>query len=152
MDLKVLLKETVCLTPSEQSKKKTIQLSGLDRMSPANLYTVFFYKSNHALDNKSSSSSSSSKAEDVVERAKRALQKVLVTWYPAAGRFRIKKETGKLEIDCNDKGVTVVTAETNSKLEELGELHQYKPCYEKLVPRLPVADNISDNPLLVVQV
>ncbi|KAF3432075.1 hypothetical protein FNV43_RR26814 [Rhamnella rubrinervis] len=151
MDLKVLLKETACLGPSEQSKKKTIQLSGLDRMSPANLYTVFFYKSSDALDSKTSSSSS--KAEDVVERAKRALQKVLVAWYPAAGRFRINKETGKLEIDCNDKGVTVVTAMTNSKLEELGgELHQYKLCYEKLVPQLPVADNVSDNPLLVVQI
>lgn len=146
----VFLKETVCLRPSERSKKKTIQLSGLDRMSPANLYAVFFYKSS-ALDSKSSPSSSS-KEEDVVERAKRALQKVLISWYPAAGRFIIKRETGKLEIDCNDKGVTVVTAETHTKLEELGELHQYKPCFEKLVPHLHVADNISDNPLIVVQV
>ncbi|KAH7516235.1 hypothetical protein FEM48_Zijuj10G0113700 [Ziziphus jujuba var. spinosa] len=115
-------------------------------MSPAMFYTVFFYKSNN-LETKSSFS----KAEDiVVERAKRALQKVLVSWYPAAGRFRIKEETGKLEILCNDEGVTLVTAETPAKLEELGELRNYKPCYEKLVPQLPVAENISDNPLIVI--
>ncbi|KAL5553308.1 hypothetical protein UlMin_040709 [Ulmus minor] len=151
MDLKVFLKETACVRPSEQSKTvQTIELSGLDRISPAILYTVFFYKSNN-LDTSSSSSSSRSEL-DGIERAKQALKRVLDYWYPAAGRLRIKEETGKLEINCNGEGVTVVTAETNSKLEELGKLHEYKLCYEKLVPQLPEAGNISDNPLVVVQI
>ncbi|KAK7843856.1 brassinosteroid-related acyltransferase 1 [Quercus suber] len=141
MDLNVFLKETVCLRPSEQSQRQTIELSGLDRISPAILYAVFFYKCNL-----------NSEAENSIERAKRALQKVLVSWNPAAGRFRISDATGKLEIDCNDEGVTMITAVCDSKLEELGKLHEYKPCYEKPVPQLSDADDISKNPLVLVQI
>ena len=103
MELNVFLKETVCLRPSEQSKRQTIELSGLDRISPAILYAVFFYKCNI-----------NSEAEYSIEKAKRALQKVLVSWYPAAGRFRISDATGKLEIDCNDEGITMTTAVCDS--------------------------------------
>ncbi|KAA8529841.1 hypothetical protein F0562_034390 [Nyssa sinensis] len=142
MELKVSLEETI--RPLERSEKQTIELSGLDRISPTILYTIFFYKSQ--FNNETSSD------EDVVERAKRALHKVLVTWFPAAGRFRINEVTGKLEIDCNNEGVTMIAAATDSKLEELGRLHEYKPCYEKLVPQLPEVEDISKNPLVVVQI
>ncbi|KAL5760818.1 hypothetical protein ACOSQ2_019656 [Xanthoceras sorbifolium] len=146
MDLiKLTLKVTVTVKPCEQSNRKTVELSGLDRISPAILYTVFFYKSQMKKE-------LSSEAENHVERAKRSLQKVLVSWYPAAGRFKFNETTGKLEIDCNDEGVIFVTAVTDLKLEELGCLHEYKPCYEKLVPKLPEANDISENPLVVVQI
>ena len=149
--LNVLLKETILVKPlceHESSKRslQTIELSGLDRISPAMLYTVFFYNSNPC------SESMSSRVDNNVEKAKRALQRVLIAWFPAAGRLRIKQGTGKLEIDCNDEGITVITVETLSKLEELGELHEYKACYEKLVPHLPEGGIMSDNPLIVVQV
>ncbi|XP_031263715.1 brassinosteroid-related acyltransferase 1-like [Pistacia vera] len=139
MDLQITLKETVTVRPCEQSNTQTIDLSGLDRMSPAILYMIFFFKSQLK------------KEIDHVERAKKALQKVLSQWYPAAGRFKFHGTTGKLEIDCNDEGVAMVTALTKSRLEELGCLHEYKPCYEKLVPKLPEANDISENPLVVVQ-
>ena len=150
-DLHVLLKETIsanplCDEPESKRSSKTIELSGLDRISPAMLYTVFFYKSNPG------SESIASTADNNIERAKRALRRVLISWFPAAGRLGINQETGKLEIDCNNEGVAVITAETRSKLEELGELHEYKPCYETLVPNLPDSGSISNNPLVVVQV
>ncbi|KAF8407567.1 hypothetical protein HHK36_006701 [Tetracentron sinense] len=125
-----------------KSKRQTIELSGLDRISPAILYTVFFYKA----------PSTSSEEDDHIDRAKRAMEKVLVPWFPAAGRFRINEGTGKLEIDCNDEGVTMITAVTDSKLEEFVRLHEYKACYENLVPQLPESADISENPLLVVQI
>lgn len=145
MDLKLTLKETISVRPYEQSNRQTIELSGLDRISPAILYTVFFYRSQ--LKNELSS-----EADGHVERAKRALEKVLVSWFPAAGRFKFNEATGKLEIDCNDKGVTMITTVTDSKLDELGCLHEYKTCYETLVPKLPEVNDISENPLVVVQV
>jgi hypothetical protein len=46
----------------------------------------------------------------------------------------------------------MITAASDSRLEELGTLHEYKTCYEKLVPQLSEADDISKNPLFVVQV
>ncbi|XP_042482121.1 brassinosteroid-related acyltransferase 1-like [Macadamia integrifolia] len=145
MDLKISLKESIILKPCQQSNTKTIQLSGLDRISPAIFYTIFFYNA-PLTDDKPL------KGEDQVERIKDGLERVLVSWFPAAGRFRINKDTGKLEIDCNDEGVTFISALTDSKLEALGKLHEYKPCYEKLVPQLPVVEDISENPLVVVQI
>ncbi|KAF8398901.1 hypothetical protein HHK36_014765 [Tetracentron sinense] len=145
MELKVFLKDSITLKPCEQSKRQTIELSGLDRISPAILYTVFFYKA-------PLTDETSSEEDYHVERAKRSLEKVLVPWFPAAGRFRIDEGTGKLEIDCNDEGVTMITAVTDSKFEELGRLHEYKACYENLVPQIPAAADISENPLVVVQI
>ncbi|KAJ4960659.1 hypothetical protein NE237_020569 [Protea cynaroides] len=133
------------LRPCQQSKKQTIQLSGLDRISPAILYTIFFYNApptDHKL----------LEGEDHIERMKKALEKLLVLWFPAAGRFRINEGTGKLEIDCNDEGVTFFTAVTDSKFEDLGRLHEYKACYEELVPQLIASADISENPLVVVQI
>ncbi|KAL3502107.1 hypothetical protein ACH5RR_036556 [Cinchona calisaya] len=146
MELQVFLKETITVRPSEELQKQTIELSGLDRISPAILFTIFFYKS-------SCIEKSSDVAEGVFERAKKSLGKVLVSWFPAAGRLRINEATGKLEIDCSNEGVIMVIAGTNSKLEELGELYDYKACYEKLVPQLPPhADDMSKTPLVVVQI
>lgn len=145
MDLEITLKETITVRPSElqAANIQTIELSGLDRISPAMLYTIFFFKSQLKNDGENPIE---------LERAKRALQRVLVSWYPAAGRFKFNETTGKLEIDCNNKGVTMITAVTQSKLEELGCLHEYKPCYEKLVPKLSQSSDVSENPLVLVQV
>ncbi|EOY01321.1 hypothetical protein QUC31_013850 [Theobroma cacao] len=145
MELKLCIKENIILKPFKQFKRQTIELSGLDRISPSILYTVFFY--NSQLINESFMQD-----EDPVERAKTALQKVLIPWYPAAGRFRINEASGKLEIDCNNEGVILITAVTDSKLEELGRLHEYKSCYENLVPKCPEATDISENPIAVVQI
>lgn len=149
------MKETVTVRPCDHeqlnNRQSTIELSGLDRISPSILYTIFFYKSKPKHQS-SSSSSSSSQAENHVEMAKRALKKVLASWYPAAGRFKYNRTTGKLEIDCNNEGVFVVTAVSDSTMENLGLLSEYKPCYEKLIPKLPEGNDISQNPLVLVQV
>ncbi|XP_034700098.1 brassinosteroid-related acyltransferase 1-like [Vitis riparia] len=46
----------------------------------------------------------------------------------------------------------MIIAATDSKLEELGRLHEYKACYENLVPQLLEAADVSVNPLVVVQI
>ncbi|XVE74554.1 hypothetical protein DITRI_Ditri12bG0026300 [Diplodiscus trichospermus] len=147
MELKLAVKENIIVKPLKFNNRQTIELSGLDRISPAILYTVFFYKSDQLTNQ-----SFSQEEDDPVERAKTALQKVLIPWFPAAGRFRINEASGKLEIDCNNQGVILVTAVTDSKLEELGRLHEYKLCYENLVPKFPEAADISENPIAVVQI
>ncbi|XVF02999.1 hypothetical protein REPUB_Repub04eG0222900 [Reevesia pubescens] len=147
MELKLSVKENINVKPLNLFKRQTIELSGLDRISPAILYTVFFYKSDQLTNE-----SFTQEEEDPIGRAKTALQKVLIPWFPAAGRFRINEASGKLEIDCNNQGVILVTAVTDSKLEELGKLHEYKSCYENLVPKLPEATDVSENPIAVVQI
>ncbi|XP_062109820.1 brassinosteroid-related acyltransferase 1-like [Humulus lupulus] len=164
MDLKVFIKETTCLKPSKLSddqyseRSQTIELSGLDRISPAILNTVFFFKNTKEesvdVDDDDDGDDDDDDGDDVVERVIRGLQRVLVTWFPAAGRLGIHEKTGKLEIKCNDEGVLLVIADTFSKLEEFGnKLHEYKTCYEKLVPQLPQNPaHISDNPLVALQI
>lgn len=147
MELKLsAVQENIIVKPLKFNNRQTIELSGLDRISPAIVYTVFFYK----VTNESSFSLQGEL--DHVERAKKALSKVLIPWYPVAGRFRINEASGKLEIDCDNQGVVLVTAATDSKLEELGALHEYKTCYENLVPKLGDAADVSENPVAVVQV
>lgn len=145
MELRVSIIKSLTVRSCEETKEQVIELSGLDRISPAILYTVFFYKSSCAEQQLSD-------GNDHFERAKMALEKVLISWFPAAGRLRINEATGKLEIECNGKGVTMITAVTDSKLEELGYLNEYKACYEKLVPLIPSSMAISENPIVVIQV
>ncbi|OMO60848.1 Transferase [Corchorus capsularis] len=153
MELRLSIKETIIVKPLQLFKRQTIELSGLDRISPAILYTVFFYKSNDLTVNDELFTQGDIDRDDHVERAKKALQKVLIPWYPAAGRFRINEGSGKLEIDCNNQGVVFVSAVADSKLEELGRLHEYKTCYENLVPVLfPEASDVSENPIAVIQI
>lgn len=59
MDLELTLKETITVRPYElqAANTQTIELSGLDRISPAMLYTVFFYKSRLKNDGESPVSS-----------------------------------------------------------------------------------------------
>ncbi|KAE8716672.1 putative receptor protein kinase TMK1-like [Hibiscus syriacus] len=144
MEIKQSVQEKIVLKPLKPFKRQTIQLSGFDRISPAILYSVLFYEVGDQ--------SFIKEEDDPFGRAKEALAKVLVPWYPVAGRFRINEGSGKLEIDCNNQGVLLVTAVTDSKLEELGRLHEYKACYENLVPKLPFTTDIAENPIAVAQI
>lgn len=132
--------------PQQATKREIISLSGMDRVSPAMLYTVFFYKA----------SVEQHMGDGSVEKVRKALEKVFVSWYPAAGRFRINEETGKLEIDCNGAGAVLIEARTDVTLEDLGVLWNYEPFYEKLVPQTcsssSSAEDLSLKPLVVAQV
>lgn len=132
--------------PQQATKREILSLSGMDRVSPAMLYTVFFYRASveqHMVDGS-------------VEKVRKALEKVFVSWYPAAGRFRINEETGKLEIDCNGAGAVLIEARTDVTMGDLGVLWNYKPFYEKLVPQTcsssSSAEDLSLKPLVVAQI
>ncbi|KAF4368471.1 hypothetical protein F8388_018595 [Cannabis sativa] len=153
MEFEVFIKKTTFVKPSSKlsSSPQTIELSGLDRISPAILNTLFFYKNN----SKSEKDEESDDGDDVERVVIRGLERVLVSWFPAAGRLRINEKKGnKLEINCNDEGVLLVIAHTSSKLQDFGDhqLHQYNPSYEKLVPHFPHnPPKISQNPLVALQ-
>lgn len=132
--------------PEQATKREIISLSGLDRVSPAMVYTVFFYRA----------SEKQQIGVGSVETVRKALEKVFVSWYPAAGRFGINEETGKLELDCNGAGAVLLEARSDVTLEDLGVLWDYKPFYEKLVPQACSSssspDDLSLKPLVVAQV
>ncbi|XP_042757317.1 benzyl alcohol O-benzoyltransferase [Lactuca sativa] len=81
-----------------------------------------------------------------------ALTKVLVFYYPFAGRLK-EGPTRKLMVDCTGEGVLFIEAEADVTLKQFGEaLHPPFPCLEELLYDVPGSSGIIDSPLLLIQV
>ncbi|CAO2816887.1 unnamed protein product [Amaranthus hypochondriacus] len=124
-----------------------MKLSNLDRQCPTLMYLVFFYNPCH-YNNFSNDS--------IFSKLKGSLEETLSTWYPAAGRLWKNPNNGdKLDLWCNNGGVVMVEAFTQTRFSELGNLSQYNYFFENLVYK-PTCNNgnydISEMPLLVAQV
>ncbi|XP_042482681.1 alcohol acyltransferase 9-like [Macadamia integrifolia] len=88
-----------------------------------------------------------------VETLKCSLSRVLVDYYPLAGRLRISEEDeGKLEVDCNGEGALFAEAFMDFTAEEFLEASR-RPnrSWRKLLYRVD-ARNLLDIPPLVIQV
>lgn len=81
-----------------------------------------------------------------------ALAKVLVYYYPLAGRIK-EGPAKKLMVDCTAEGVIFIEAEADVTLEQFGKtLHPPFPCMEELLCDVPSSDGIIDSPLVRIQV
>jgi len=81
-----------------------------------------------------------------------ALAKVLVFYYPFAGRLK-EGPARKLMVDCSGAGVLFIEAEADVTLKEFGDALQPPfPCLEELIYDVPGSDGILDSPLLLIQV
>ena len=132
--------------PKTIQPSKIIKLTNLDRQCPTLMYLVFFYNPSHY--NNFSNDSIFSKLEG-------SLEETLSIWYPAAGRLWKNPNNGdKLDLWCNNGGVVMVEAFTQTRFSELGNLSQYNKVFENLVykPNCNGNYDISEMPLLVAQV
>ncbi|KAG6738249.1 hypothetical protein POTOM_057858 [Populus tomentosa] len=138
--MKVNTKESIIVRPVQEMPKRPLWLSNMDLLHPRYyLPTVYLYKPN----------GSANFFEATV--LKEALGRVLVPFYPVAGRLA-RDENGRIEINCNGEGVLFVVADTDSTTEELGE---FMPSMElrQLIPTVDTnLEDISPNPLLLLQV
>ncbi|KAF6161547.1 hypothetical protein GIB67_009426 [Kingdonia uniflora] len=126
--------------PSEETLKGLYFLSNLDQNIAVIIRTIYCFKSDE-LGN-----------EGAVEVIKDALAKVLVHYYPLAGRLTISSE-GKLIVDCTGEGGVFVEAEANCEMKEIGDITKPDPVtLGKLVYDIPGAKNILEMPPLVAQV
>ncbi|KAA3480055.1 shikimate O-hydroxycinnamoyltransferase-like [Gossypium australe] len=92
-------------------------------------------------------------ADDIPKqrRLKEALSKILVPFYPIAGRLGYD-ENGRLEIICNAEEVLFVEAETTSVMEHLiGDFTENSQVF-RLIPKVDYSGGVSSYPLLVLQV
>ncbi|TKY60565.1 Omega-hydroxypalmitate O-feruloyl transferase [Spatholobus suberectus] len=138
--LDVRLGEPTLVPPAEETKKGLYFLSNLDQNIARQVRTVYFYKS------------ACRGNEDAAQVIKDSLSKILVHYYPMAGRLAISSE-GKLIVDCTEEGVVFVEAEANCVIEDLGDMT--KPDLEtvgKLVYDIPGATNTLEIPPLLIQV
>ncbi|PQM43168.1 omega-hydroxypalmitate O-feruloyl transferase [Prunus yedoensis var. nudiflora] len=139
-ELSVLKEEPTLVPPAEETEKGLYYLSNLDQNIAVIVRTIYCFKS----DLKGN--------EEAVAIIKSALSKVLVHYYPLAGRLSISTE-GKLIVDCTGDGAVFVEAEANCEMEKIGDITKPDPLtLGKLVHDIPGAKNILEIPPLVAQV
>ncbi|MBA0779806.1 hypothetical protein Gotri_004011 [Gossypium trilobum] len=138
--MEITIKESTIVRPAEGTPKRSLWNSNLDIvMAKYHLPTIYYYKPNGSSDFFD------------IGRLKEALSKILVPFYPIAGRLGYD-ENGRLEIRCNAEGVLFVEAETTSVMEHLiGDFTDYSQVF-RLVPKVDYSGGISSYPLLVLQV
>eukprot|EP00253_Pinus_taeda_P033504 PITA_33504 len=142
LNMKVTRKPAVLVAPSVPTPKGLLYLSNIDDQSTLRFHIpiVQFYRFNP-----------SKKGEDPARVFKEGLAKVLVFYYPFAGRLR-DAPFGKLVVDCTSEGVLFVEADADISMEEFGDLHPPFPCWADLLHDVPGSQNITNSPLLLIQV
>ncbi|RRT72596.1 hypothetical protein B296_00031271 [Ensete ventricosum] len=118
--------EPTLVPPAEETAKGLYFLSNLDQNIAVIVRTVYCFRSQEKGN------------EEAARVIKAALAKVLVHYYPLAGRLAISDE-GKLIVDCTGEGAVFVEAEADGEMEDVGDItKQPKPdTLGKLVYTIP---------------
>lgn len=138
--LDVELKEPTLVFPAEPTEKHVYFLNNLDQNIAVTMRTVYFF---NAQEDK--------KNDDPVAVIRDSLSKLLVPFYPMAGRLGISADH-KLNVDCEEQGVVFVEATADHFIAELGELSRPAPFMKQFVYEAPNARNMLEIPPLLVQV
>ncbi|GLJ22647.1 hypothetical protein SUGI_0426590 [Cryptomeria japonica] len=89
-------------------------------------------------------------SDHVAEILRDALSKVLVDFYPLAGRL-ILDASGRIAVDCNGEGALFVEAETDFTIDDFGDFTSPSQL-TTLVPSATYENGFTTFPLLMVQV
>ncbi|GLJ22651.1 hypothetical protein SUGI_0426650 [Cryptomeria japonica] len=87
---------------------------------------------------------------NVAEILRDALSKVLVDFYPLAGRL-ITDASGRIAVDCNGEGALFVEAVTDSSIDDFGDFTSPSQL-TTLVPSATYENGFTKSPLLMIQV
>lgn len=127
--------------PINPTKASRLSLSEWDQIGTiTHVPTIYFYKP---------SSVWLAPTDSIISTLKDSLSRSLLSFYPLAGRLNWIGN-GRLELDCNDNGVTMIEAESKLKIDDLGDLSP-SPIYQYLVPVVDYSLPINEIPLLLVQ-
>ncbi|XP_072965247.1 omega-hydroxypalmitate O-feruloyl transferase-like isoform X2 [Typha angustifolia] len=127
--------------PANETDKGLYYLSNLDQNIAVIVQTIYCFKAGDHRGN-----------ERVGDVMRESLSKVLVDYYPLAGRLTVSDQ-GKLVVDCTGEGAVFVEAEADCDLEDIGDIARPDPCMlGKLVYSVPGAKSILEIPPLAAQV
>lgn len=122
--------ETCFVAPSKKTPTQGLWLSSLDVVLANRGHTplVYFYRSNNV-------------AADFfdVGMLKAALSKTLVAFYPLAGQLGVDSD-GRVEINCNGKGVLFVVARSERTVEDFSDIKPSPELRRLFVPRMDSAE------------
>lgn len=137
--LHVTQQQPTLITPADQTPNGLYFLSNLDQNIAVIVRTIYCFKSD------------SRGNQDAAQVIKHALSKVLVHYYPLAGRLAISSDR-KLIVDCTAEGAVFVEAEAHCSIQQIGDITKPDPdTLGKLVYDIPGATNILHTPPLVAQ-
>ncbi|GLJ42498.1 hypothetical protein SUGI_0880900 [Cryptomeria japonica] len=129
--------------PSLPSPKTLLHLSSIDTLSMFRrniFHLLLVYTAHHTI------------SANPANVNREALSKVLVYYFPFAGRLRIR-EDGELEVECTGEGALFVEAMADNNLSVLGDLDDIEPSFQQLLFSLPLTTTPIENfHLLVIQV
>lgn len=140
-DLKVTILDSGLIFPSQETTKRTMFLSNIDKVLNFDVQTVHFFPACPGFP-----------PEVVAGKIKNALRRLMVPYDFLAGRLKKNKEADRLEIDCNAAGAGFVVASSEFALEDIGDLVYPNPAFRQLVTMS--FDNVGkdDQPLCIFQV
>ncbi|XP_023766373.1 benzyl alcohol O-benzoyltransferase [Lactuca sativa] len=131
------------IRPAQPTPRELKPLSDIDDQEGLRFHIplIYIYRQDPIMRNKNPAS--------VIREA---LAKVLVFYYPFAGRLK-EGPARKLMVDCSGDGVLFIEAEADVTLKQLGDaLMPPFPCMNELLCDVPGSDGILDSPLLLIQV
>ncbi|KAF9587277.1 hypothetical protein IFM89_039524 [Coptis chinensis] len=140
VDQTVKIHSTSLVLPIEETERRSIFLSNIDKTLNFKASTILFFSRNPNFS-----------MENIIAKLENTYRKILVQYDFLAGRLRWSNKKGRLEIDCNAVGAGFVVASCDLSFEELGGIGSPNLANQQFALRkwnaLP-----GDQPLLVMQV
>ncbi|XP_021733083.1 omega-hydroxypalmitate O-feruloyl transferase-like [Chenopodium quinoa] len=131
------------ISPEHPFPQETMFLSNIDQAVSFPVETLFFFQV--PKDKKLSTN-------DIPERIKKATCELLVPYYYMAGRLSFNCETKRLELICNNAGISFVSAKSKLTLADLGNLSLPNPSFGQFLHRQGLYKNLCELSLLTIQV
>ncbi|MED6133059.1 hypothetical protein PIB30_024738 [Stylosanthes scabra] len=129
------------VTPKEETPKGLFCLTDSDQINPwSHVSTIYVYKNKNNVN-----------VNELVQRMRDSLSHILVHYYPLSGRLNWT-EVGRLQMDCNAKGVILIQAESKKTMDEYGDFSPNDDAIKELIPNLDYSQPMEDLPLLLAQV
>ncbi|GLJ46170.1 hypothetical protein SUGI_0972560 [Cryptomeria japonica] len=142
-ELEMKVERTIELVvPSKPTPTGTLYLSNIDLTVVFPVETVYFFE-NKCID---------SSADDVVGKMRESLADVLVEYHFMAGRLQLNVEDGRVEMSYNRAGVLFAEASSQLTLAQLGDVSLPNPCFRNLVLTIDEFKELSQTPVLTIQV
>ncbi|KAF9674587.1 hypothetical protein SADUNF_Sadunf10G0142500 [Salix dunnii] len=137
----VHVKEAIVIKPSEPTPSRVLSLSALDSQLFLRFTVEYLlvFKARPGLDQ-----------SVITARVKAALAKILVPYYPLAGRVRANPDSSSLEVVCRSQGAVFMEAVSDLTINDFDRAPRYVTQWRKLLS-LNVADVLKGAPLLVIQ-
>jgi len=140
--LSVKKSEPVLIEPETRTHSGFFFLSNLDQVAAHSVETVYLYKAKKGGGSR----------DTLSDTFKQSLAKILVHYYPLAGRLRLGSD-GKYNVECTNEGALFVEARANCNMDQVDvKVITDDQTAGKLVYRSPDPENILEKPLMTAQV